>query len=155
MNHQRFLKVSWEPHRSAGFRRVGHFDREMWWETRPRIVQFSARRHEQVKENSKRTVTVQPTNCILKSDSPERHPSHHVLRWPPVESCLSTPTRPRMVPPWVPRLLSVEPSVRSRGLMIRGAKEGCVVERRVKGCDIVCVTEVRRYIDVRKSWFRL
>ena len=31
--------------------------------------------------------------------------------------------------------------------MIRGAKEGCVVERRVKGCDIVCVTEVRRYIE--------
>ena len=34
-----------------------------------------------------------------------------------------------------------------RSLMIRGAKEGCVVERRVKGCDIVCVTEVRRYVE--------
>ena len=28
--------------------------------------------------------------------------------------------------------------------MIRGAKEGCVVERRVRGCGIVCVSEVCR-----------
>ena len=33
-----------------------------------------------------------------------------------------------------------------------GAKEGCVVEYHVKGCDIVCAAEVRRCVGASSVW---